>query len=530
MEHDISKSRESTPSEREQWTFAAIETAVEGIATISERGILEYVNPALERLFGYTRDELIGRNVNMLMPAPDRENHDGYLRHYIDTGERRIIGIGREVIGRRKNGSLFPLHLAVGEVVFGSRRLFTGFIYDITDRKRTEERQTQLLQELNKRNRETNCLYQIGEVLRTNEASASTFGEVAEILNAALTVPLFTGVRIVLDETSYVSHGYTESPWVMAAHITVAGRTRGGVQAFAVDENTIRAPQQKSEQPLLDGVAQMLSEAIERGEAQAKVIHSSKLASIGELAAGVGHEINNPVNGIINCADIILKEAVPDSNVQKFASLIRSEAERIANIVHNLLTFSRQEKQQHSLAAMDDIVSSVLSLCHKRLEKSHVHLAVDIPKGLPRLYCRSEQIQQVLMNLIINGMHALDEKYPAGDPDKILRIVAEPYALGDAPGVRITIEDHGTGISEINRQRMFDPFFTTKGRDKGTGLGLSISDGIVKAHNGVIECETQVGKFTRFHVVLPIRPENETVTERSMHSLRRSAGDQNPRL
>jgi PAS domain S-box-containing protein len=509
-----------TLTETERWTLAAIETAVEGIATINERGIIEYVNPAIERLFGYTRDEVLGRNVKMLMPSPYQDEHDAYIGRYLNTGERRIIGIGREVTGRRKDGTVFPMHLAVSEVLLGDRRLFTGFLYDISDRKRHEERQTQLLQEINKRNREINCLYRIGEALRTNEPSFETFRRAAQILSTALSSPFFSGARVTIDDAFYDSDRCQESPWSLRADIVAADRTRGTVQAFALEEEALRGDALKSERSLIEGVATVLSEAIERTEAQAKVIHASKLASIGELAAGVGHEINNPVNGIINCADIILKETAPGTNVYKFAGLIRSEADRIATIVHNLLTFSRQEKQQHSLAAFADIVETVLSLCHKKLDKSHIHLEVDVPADLPRLYCRSEQLQQVLMNLIINGMHALDEKYPDAHPDKTLRIQARVHATGARPGVRITIEDHGTGISDAHRQRMYDPFFTTKGRDKGTGLGLSISDGIVKAHGGAIECETQLGRFTRFHVDLPLRPEHETVTERSISGLR----------
>jgi len=513
-------------SERERWTLAAVETAVEGIATISERGIVEYVNPAMERLFGYSRGELMGQNVKMLMPAPDREKHDAYIHHYLSTGERRIIGIGREVIGRRKDGSLFPLHLAVSEVQLGDRRLFTGFLYDITDRKRNEERQTQLLHELNKRNREINCLYRVGEALRTDEPSADIFQKTAEILSVAVGGPAFTGARVTLDEVSHDSSDCSESPWSLSADVVAAGRKRGMIQLFTLQQSSDQGDALRSERSLIEGVATVLSEALERAEAQAKVIHASKLASIGELAAGVGHEINNPVNGIINCADIILKEAVPGTKVEKFSRLIRSEAERIATIVHNLLTFSRQEKQQHSLASLSDIVDTVLSLCSKKLDKSHIRLEVDLPDNVPRLYCRSEQLQQVLMNLIINGMHALDEKFPDTDPDKVLIVRACEQPIHDRPGVRITVEDHGTGISDTHRQRMFDPFFTTKGRDKGTGLGLSISDGIVKAHGGVIECETQLGKFTRFHVDLPIRPEHPTVTERSISGMQRG-GDRN---
>ncbi len=118
---------------------AILETAVEGIITIDERGRMESVNPAAERIFGYKASELLGRNVSLLMPSPDRERHDSYLANYLRTGHAKIIGIGREVVGMRKDGTTFPLDLAVSEVRLPERRLFTGFVRDITERKRLEQ-------------------------------------------------------------------------------------------------------------------------------------------------------------------------------------------------------------------------------------------------------------------------------------------------------------------------------------------------------------------------------------------------------
>jgi two-component system, LuxR family, sensor kinase FixL len=118
---------------------AILATAVEGIITIDERGIIESLNPAAERLFGYAAAELIGRNVSVLMPSPYRQEHDSYLGNYLRTGRARIIGIGREVVGRRKDGTIFPMDLAVSEVKLQNRRLFTGFVRDITERKRLEQ-------------------------------------------------------------------------------------------------------------------------------------------------------------------------------------------------------------------------------------------------------------------------------------------------------------------------------------------------------------------------------------------------------
>ena len=518
---DSAEDPEISADEGKLWTWAAVETAVEGIITLDQTGIIEYTNESACRMFGYSAEELIGKTINMLMPAPYKDEHDDYINRYLATGEKKIIGIGREVIGKRKDGSVFPIHLAVSEVQIGKHRVFTGFIYDITERKFAEEEKDRLLLEINKRNREINCLYRIGETMRPSELDAAAFTATADIVHESLAHPAMTGTRLTIDDKVHENDSFKETAWVLSCDIVASGQIRGKVDVFFLkDEAESHAdPELEQERNVIEAVARVLSEAIERGEAEAKVIQASKMASIGELAAGVGHEINNPVNGIINCADIILKESKDGSTTHKFAKLIRSEADRIAVIVHNLLAFSRQDKEQHSAAQIKDIIDAVLSLCNKKLEKSHIRLEVDIPDNLPRIYCRSEQLQQVFMNLIINSMHTLDEKYSGIDSNKILRISTSELSKKDRSFLRVTVEDRGLGISEANLLRMFDPFFTTKGRDKGTGLGLSISDGIVKGHGGSIECETELGEFTRFHVDLPILHEGSTVTKRSSEAL-----------
>lgn len=133
------KQAASAVRDREERLRAILETAVEGIITIDERGLVETVNPAAERIFGYRAAELVGKNVSVLMPAPHREQHDNYINHYRQTGQARIIGIGREVSGRRKDGKIFPMDLSVSEVRLADRRLFTGFVRDITERKQLEK-------------------------------------------------------------------------------------------------------------------------------------------------------------------------------------------------------------------------------------------------------------------------------------------------------------------------------------------------------------------------------------------------------
>jgi len=140
--------------ETEERLRAILETAVEGIITIDERGIIEAVNPAAEKTFGFKAAEVVGRNVSCLMPAPYKEEHDSYIANYLTSGHAKIIGIGREVVGQRKDGSLFPMDLAVSEVRLANRRLFTGFVRDITERKKAEARLAELAQSLAEKNKE----------------------------------------------------------------------------------------------------------------------------------------------------------------------------------------------------------------------------------------------------------------------------------------------------------------------------------------------------------------------------------------
>ena len=493
--------------QEDSWTWAVVESAVEGIVTIDEGGIIRYCNPAALDLFGYTEGELVGGNVNRLMPPEFAGKHDDYLGAYLKTGEKKIIGIGREIEGLRKDGSRFPMHLAVSEVQIENARLFAGIIHDISDRVSAEEEKSRLLRQLKRRNLELDCLYQVGELVRERELDGTLFEAVARTLFGAMEDSSVIGMRITFDDRAYVSVGFQVTSVFIAAEITPEGRRRGTIEAFFPQEGS--PDDFKSEGLLLDAVAKVLGTTADRREAEAKIIHASALASIGELAAGVGHEINNPVNGIMNCADIVLRSTDKNSKNREFLDMIRTEADRIATIVKNLLTFSRQEKERHSPARLCDIVDVVLSLSRKKLSNSLIDLRVNVPEDLPKLHCRSEQLQQVLMNLILNASYALDRRYPKGDPDKILAISAEERHETGRPMLRLTVEDHGCGIELADRERVFDPFFTTKGRDEGTGLGLSVSSGIVRDHHGTISLESEVDRVTRFHVDLPLNRSDE---------------------
>jgi len=236
---------------------------------------------------------------------------------------------------------------------------------------------------------------------------------------------------------------------------------------------------------------------------ESQLRQTQKLESIGTLASGVAHEINNPLTSIINYAQLIHDRTESDS-FRKFAGGIVEEGNRVAHIVKNLLAFSRNENEQPSPASMPDLIDSALSIIKSILSKDQIQLTIEIAPDLPLLKCRSQQIRQVLINLLTNARDALNDRYPKFDENKTLRITVDLVEREERAWVRTIIEDHGSGIPSDIVLRIFDPFFSTKPREKGTGLGLSISYGLVREHDGELLVESEPDAYTRFIMNLPV--------------------------
>jgi len=256
----------------------------------------------------------------------------------------------------------------------------------------------------------------------------------------------------------------------------------------------------------VDGALATVEDVTERRRLREQLVQSAKLASIGELAAGVAHEINNPINGIINYAQLLLNKADPDSRQSHFIEGILREGNRVASIVRDLLTFARVGKNAHSPAHVPDILRATLTLTGQLLKKDGIILEIEEQPGLPQIKCRSQRIQQVFLNLISNARHALNARYLDGDPDKRLTIRIAEVEKEGRPHVCITFHDRGVGIPAHNLPHVFTPFFTTKRPDEGAGLGLSVSYGIVQDHHGDIQVESVEGEYTVFRVELPVDP------------------------
>jgi PAS domain S-box-containing protein len=242
----------------------------------------------------------------------------------------------------------------------------------------------------------------------------------------------------------------------------------------------------------------------ERKRLEIRVRQQQRLESVGTLASGVAHEINNPVQGILNYAELIAEHRADPESVREFACEIMLESNRVADIVRNLLTFSRQEPDQgFEHCPVGSLIENPLSLLHAVLRKDQITVELTIPEGIPQIRCRAPQIQQVIMNLLTNARDALNERSRQSNQAKRISLEVRAHSRDDGPWVRISVSDRAGGISEEVRPRIFDPFFTTKGRDQSAGLGLALSHGIATDHGGELSLDSEFGVGSTFHLDLP---------------------------
>jgi PAS domain S-box-containing protein len=246
------------------------------------------------------------------------------------------------------------------------------------------------------------------------------------------------------------------------------------------------------------GVLTSVVDISQRQQMQAKVNQAERLAAIGELAAGVAHEINNPVNTIINCAQLVQDG---DASADHCRTIIE-EGGRIAAIVKDLLEFARDDRDSPQATSIAEVVQRTLRLLGENLIRHGIAVRTDVPEGLPLVNARPQKLQQVLLNLLINAKEALKERPPRHDGPRIE--LSAGHGPDPARPVQIRVRDNGPGVAPQIRDRLFDPFVTTKRATGGTGLGLSISRSIIEGYGGAIEFDSVPGESTEFRIALRV--------------------------
>ena len=240
-------------------------------------------------------------------------------------------------------------------------------------------------------------------------------------------------------------------------------------------------------------------------KAQAESARSEKLASVGLLAAGIAHELNNPLTGVLTFSYLVRKNLPDDSPDAEDLDLVIRETKRCASIIRRLLDFSREKTPEKTFSNLNVQIEDTVQLVAQAAQLNNIEIAMDLDEELPAIWLDENLIKQVIMNMLVNAQHAIKSEGRIYIRSRLIGAGDCPESI-EEPGdmAEITITDTGSGIPDDDLQRIFDPFFTTKGVGKGTGLGLSVSHGTIEAHGGLIEVESAVGKGTEFRIYLPV--------------------------
>lgn len=366
--------------ERKLRLSSILETVPDALVLMDDQGLIQSFSPAAERLFGYAEAEVAGRNVKVLMPSPYREEHDSYLARYLATGERKIIGIGRVVVGQHKNGETFPIELLVGEFRLNGRPFFTGFVRDLTERQRTESR----LQDL-----------------------------------------------------------------------------------------------------------------------QSELLHVSRLSTMGQMASTLAHELNQPLTAVINYLQglkrLLGRGAGPDPRtLVDVIDKTVAQAARAGDVIRRLREFVAKGESERKAENLNKVAEEAVALALVGARQRAVRTSLKFDSTIPLAFIDKVQIQQVVVNLVRNALEALEQS-----EQRDLVISTAPGASGKS--VVLSVADTGPGLAPEVAERLFEPFHTTK--RAGMGLGLSICREIVEAHGGQISAAPNPSSGTIFSVTLPIAAE-----------------------
>lgn len=496
-------SEQSRPAIQNAANTAIMETAVDAIITIDERGLIASANPATQSLFGYTVNELLGKNVKLLMPSPYHEEHDGYLTNFHETEIRKIIGSGREVIGKRKDGSTFPMHLAVSEIEVDGKKFFAGIVRDISD---LNERQARLEAILNNAVDAIITIDDKGAIDSANPATEALFGyQVEEIVgkNVKMLMPnpyrdehdgylknyLDTGIRKIIGLGREVV-GQRKDGSMFPMHLAVSEIKIGDRKLFTGivrDISDLKAAEKKLANINEQLEARVKQRTVELQEAQADLVRSEKFATLGKVSGGIAHEIRNPLNAVKTSAYFLLN--AKDPNEEK----IREHLQRIdrqVSLIDNVVTALSDVAKLPDANLVSTDIRNVLKTALSSVSLSKdVNSKMEFPEDLPNVMVDSNQIVIAFKNLIRNARDAM-----LGGGDLAITATVKDES------VTFHVSDTGTGISAENIEKILEPLFTTKAR--GMGLGLSITRAIVEKNQGKLSVESELGTGSCFSIEL----------------------------
>ena len=472
----------------------AVEASPNGMLMIDATGSIRLVNAQIEHIFGYVREELLGKPVEMLLPHGVRDKHKAYRADFLNQPESRRMGAGRELYGLRKNGSEFPLEIGLNPIrTTGGVRVLVSVV-DITERKRAEE---QFRVAVEGAPHGILMVDEDGMMLLVNAQIEKQFGYSRQEL-------LGQSVEILVPESFRSMHSSDRTEFFQKPE---PRRMGAGRELFSVRKDGQLISVEIGLNPIQTAsglrVLASIVDITDHRRIEDQLRRTELLAELGTLASGMAHEIGTPMNVILGRAEFAIQRTDDDAMKRSLETIVR-QVDRITKIMNQFLTFARRRPVEPCSIALRGIVEDALEMLHERLARHHIEVTLEVPEDLPAIWADPDQMNQVLLNLFINALQAM----PSGGS---LRVNVQLRT----DTVVLMISDTGHGIPRESLNQIFTPFYTTKDVGKGTGLGLTIVHGIIEEHGGSIAVESTPGQGATFTIILPLNHASQNAGERS---------------
>ncbi len=540
-----SKREESALRYSEENYRLVVETAPDAVISIDERGAILFANPATVRIFGYDPTELIGKPLTVLMPEFLRKLHEKGFSRYLATGQRHINWQGTELTALRKNGQEFPVEISFGELSRDGHKVFTGFIRDISERKQAEElraahaRQIAVRADVSmafgKKGSLKTILGECSEaIVRHLDAAFAriwTLSGDGKMLELQASAGMYTHLdgphsripmgqfkigMIAQERKAHLTNDVLNDPRISNR----AWAEKEGMASFAgyplsVGDRTVGVLAMFSRKPVtpettetLASGADLIAQGIERKRAQealqmtqAELARVSRLTTMGELAASIAHEVNQPLTAVTNnsnaCLRLLAADKLTPEILGRALEEIVADGTRASAVVARIRGFIKKEPVEKNRLDINDVIQEVLALADRELYENRVRLERQLTKALPLVLADRVQMQQVLLNLIMNGIEAM---IPVTDQPRALWVESRVDESGD---ILVAVRDSGPGLGSA-ADRVFTPFFTTKAN--GMGMGLSISRSLIENHGGRLWAMPNSPIGAVFSFTLPVSP------------------------
>ena len=473
-----------------------------GVVLVNAQGAIVYCNGRLAEMTGYEESELLGQPIELLVPEASRLRHVADRADYMAEPVPRLMGEGRDLSVRRKDGVEVPVEIGLSSFESDGDHYVTAVVSDITARKRSEELLANTMSNLQElvaaSPLATMTLDLEGRVVLWSPAAEDLFGwRASEVLGRVLPHVPPAELPEVREILRRVGRGET------IAGMELRRQTKDG---HPIQAELYAAPQRDASGHIV-GVIEQMADITSRRQMEETMLQAQKMESIGRLAGGVAHDFNNMLTAISGFAQLLMQDLPAGTRERENAEAIRRAATQAAALTQQLLAFSRRQVLQPKVLDPDDTIHEMEPMLRRLIDES-VELRLRLSAAPGRIKADPAQLEQIVLNLSVNARDAMPNggrlTIETGRTYFDAAYTAEHYAVSPGEYVMVAVSDTGVGMDRATRAHVFEPFFTTKERGKGTGLGLATIYGIVRQSGGHIWLYSEPGQGTTFKVYFPL--------------------------